>query len=117
MTKCIERLKNSVASMDPPLRVAQSRLKKRLRRPEVELCNDAPHNHLIEEVKELMKMIKQLENKLEDSNTALTELFQNKDRLDNDIRVKKNTIMIDQQKCMSQRKHFPYIIVNTRYFS
>ena len=116
MTKCIERLKNSVASKDPPLRVAQSRLKKRLRRPEVELCNDAPHTHLIEEVRELMEMIKQLENKLEESNTALTELFQNKDKLDNDIKVKKNTVMIDQQMCMSQRKHFPYIIVNTRYF-
>jgi hypothetical protein len=113
MERCIDRLKVAIGSIDPPLKVAQSRLKKRLRRPDVELCNDEPHIHLTNQVKELMEMIRQLENKLADSNTSLADLMKNKERLEQNIRVKKNSLLIDQQKCMALRKHFPFFIVST----
>lgn len=112
MEKNIDRLRNSIAAKAPPLKLAQSRLKKRLRRPEVELCNDEPHRHLTEEVRELMQMIRLLENKLQESDGALADLFKNKERLEQNIRVKKNSIMLDQQRCMSLRKHFPYLVVS-----
>jgi len=112
----IERLKSSIAAKDPPLRVAQTRLKKRTRRPEVEACNDQPHNKLIEEVAEIAQSIKLLEDKLAEANEALSDLLRNKQRLEKDIKVKKNTLLIDQQKCMSMRRSFPYNVVATRYY-
>jgi tektin-3 len=96
--------------------VAQTRLKKRTRRPDVEACNDQPHNKLIEEVAEIAQSIKLLEDKLGEANDALQDLIRNKQRLERDIKVKKNTLLIDQQKCMSLRRSFPYNVVATRYY-
>jgi len=112
----IERLKGNIAAKDPPLRVAQTRLKKRTRRPEVEACNDGPHNKLLEEVTEISQSIKLLEDKLTEGNEALSDLLRNKQRLEKDIKVKKNSLLIDQQKCMSMRRSFPYNVVATRYY-
>jgi len=112
----IERLKSNIAAKDPPLRVAQTRLKKRTRRPEVEACNDGPHNKLLEEVSEISQSIKLLEDKLTEGNEALSDLLRNKQRLEKDIKVKKNSLLIDQQKCMSMRRSFPYNVVATRYY-
>jgi len=112
----LERLKSNIAAKDPPLRVAQTRLKKRTRRPDVEACNDQPHNKLIEEVAEIAGSIKILEDKLNEGQDALGDLLRNKQRLEKDIKVKKNTLLIDQQKCMSMRRSFPYNVVATRYY-
>ena len=38
------------------------------------------------------------------------------EKLESDIKVKKNSLLIDQQKCMSMRRTLPYNIVATRYF-
>ena len=114
MEKCIDRLRLSMAQQDPPLKVAQTRLKKRMRRPDVELCNDGPHCSLIEEVRDILLSIKQLENKLQEANSALTDLVNIKEKLEQNIRVKKNSLLLDQQKCMSMRKHFPFIIPNVK---
>merc|ERR1712083_883676 len=107
----IERLKANIAAKDPPLRVAQTRLKKRTRRPEVEACNDMPHNKLLEEVTEISQSIKLLEDKLTEGNEALSDLLRNKQRLEKDIKVKKNSLLIDHQKCMCMRRSFPYNMV------
>ena len=96
--------------------MAQTRLKKRTRRPDVEACNDQPHIKLIEEVAEIAQSIKWLEDKLGEANDALQDLIRNKQRLERDIKVKKNTLLIDQQKCMSLRRSFPYNVVATRYY-
>ena len=112
----MDRLRAAIASKDPPLKLSQSRLKKRLRRPDVELCNDEAHAHLTVEVRDLLDMIRLLENKLAESNAALDDLLKNRDRLDQNIKVKKNSLMIDQQKCMSMRKHFPYSVVSISNF-
>ena len=116
MERHIERIKNSIAAKDPPLRVAQTRLKKRTRRPEGENCNDGPHCKLLEEVNELMNCIKHMEDKLAESNSALQDLLKNKERLEHNIKVKANSLLIDKQKCMSLRRHFPYNVVTTRFY-
>jgi hypothetical protein len=110
MERHIERIKQNIAAKDPPLRVAQSRLKKRLRRPDVENCNDNAHIQLSEEVRDLHNCIKNLEDKLQEANCSLCELKKNKERLEANIKVKVNTIFIDRQKNMSMRKNFPFKI-------
>ncbi len=116
MEKCIEKIKTAIAAKNPPLKLAQTRLKKRLRRPEVENCNDAPHSKLIEEVSELLESIRLLENKLNEASEALGDLRKNKERLEKDISVKNNSLLIDRQKSMSMRRSFPYNVVSTRYY-
>ena len=116
METYMKRLRNNIAEKDPPLKVAQTRLKKRTRRPEIEHCNDAPHHKLITEVAELENCIKHLTDKLDEANNALQDLIKNKQKIEEDIRVKKNSLLIDQQKCMSLRRSFPYSVVTTRYF-
>lgn len=75
-----------------------------------------PHNKLLEEVAEIAHSIKVLEDKLQEANEALGDLLRNKQRLEKDIKVKKNSLLIDQQKCMSMRRSFPYNVVATRYY-
>ena len=116
MERTIERLKSAISAKDPPLRVAQTRLKKRARRPEVENCNDDPHNKLLEEVADINQMVKNLDDKMEEAREALQDLLKNKEGLDKNVKVKKNSLLIDQQKCMSMRRVFPYQVVSTRYF-
>ena len=116
MEKCIERLKNAMAAQDPPLKLAQTRLKKRLRRPEVELCNDEPHMKLTEGVREILECIKLLENKLQEANTSLADLFKIREKLEQNIKVKKNSLLIDQQKCMAKRKTFPFSVMCNKNF-
>ena len=116
MEKCIKRIRNDIVAKDSPLKVAQTRLKKRARRPEVENCADDPHAKLVEGVNELIHFIKLLESKLEEAKNAHQDLLRNKERLESDMRVKKNSLMLDQQWCMSKRRTFPYNVVSTRYF-
>ena len=111
MERCLNKIKNAIIAQDPPLMMAQTRLKKRNRRPEVENCNDEVHHRLIQGVAELKENIKLLEGKMEESRMASEELSKNKERLDQDIRVKRNSIMVDFQMCMSKRRTFPYNIV------
>ena len=87
-----------------------------LQRPEVEACNDTPHSKLLEEVSELKESIRNLETKLKESEEALSDLNSVKAKLEEDIKVKKNSLLIDQQKCMSMRRTLPYNIVVTRYY-
>merc|ERR1712218_776951 len=88
------RVKSNIQAKESPLKLAETRLAKRSKRPEVEACNDSPHGKLTEEVAELMQNIKQ--------------------KLESDIKVKSNSLLIDQQKCMSMRRTLPYNIVATR---
>jgi phage shock protein A len=67
-------------------------------------------------VAELLESIKLLENKLKEASEALEDLRKNRERLEKDMSVKKNSLLIDQQKCMSMRRSFPYNVVSTRYY-
>ena len=116
MERCLHRLSEALATLDPPLRLAQTRLKKRSLRPDVENCADEVYHFLVDQVKTISKCIKQLEDKKEEAQKALNEVRKNIDRMELDLRAKKNSLLIDQQKCMSMRRSFPYLVVSTRYF-
>ena len=65
---------------------------------------------------ELKESIKLLQLKLKESNESLGEMQSIKQKLESDIKVKSNSLLIDQQKCMSMRRTLPYNIVATRYY-
>ena len=106
----IDQLRSSKRSKQDPLKVAQTRLKKRSHRPDVESCNDPPHERLVDEVAILNDTIILLDQKLTEAEAARLDLLSNRQRLENDSRVKENSLSIDQSKCMTLRMNFPFNI-------
>jgi hypothetical protein len=39
------------------------------------------------------------------------DLLRNKSRLEHDLRIKGNSLAIDKQKCLSNRRSFPYQVL------
>eukprot|EP00090_Calanus_glacialis_P021965 TRINITY_DN33883_c0_g1_i1.p1 TRINITY_DN33883_c0_g1~~TRINITY_DN33883_c0_g1_i1.p1 ORF type:complete len:425 (-),score=140.81 TRINITY_DN33883_c0_g1_i1:132-1406(-) len=106
----IDQISSAKRAKQGPLKVAQTRLKKRSHRPDVESCNDPPHNKLVDEVSTLNDSIVLLDQKLTESEAARLDLLSNRQRLENDARVKENSLTIDQSKCMTLRVNFPFNI-------
>ncbi|XP_006635248.2 tektin-3 [Lepisosteus oculatus] len=103
----IETLKKSIRDKESPLKVAQTRLEERTRRPNVELCRDNPHHRLVSEVREIGDTIQKLKERLRDAEHTLQTLVRTKVSLEHDLSVKANSLFIDQEKCMGMRKSFP----------
>ena len=102
--------------MDSPLKLAQTRLKKRSLRPEIENCADEVYHSLVGQVKIITECIKLLQIKMKEAEAAHMDLKNNMDKMEADLRLKKNSLMIDQQRCMWKRKIFPYNILATQFF-
>ena len=47
---------------------------------------------------------------------VLQDLSETKVKLEEEIKVKANSLKIDQQRCMATRRTFPYNIITTRYY-
>ncbi|XP_051490742.1 tektin-3 [Apus apus] len=103
----IETIRKCIRDHDPALRVAQTRLEKRTRRPDVELCRDNPQLCLVNEVYELDKTIQTLQQQLRDSQDRLQVLVRTRAALEHDLAIKANSLYIDQEKCLGMRKSFP----------
>ncbi|XP_051529625.1 tektin-3-like [Myxocyprinus asiaticus] len=103
----IEALKKTIRDKKNPLKVAQTRLEERTRRPNIELCRDNPHHRLITEVREIEVTIHKLRERLIEAENTLQNLVKTKVTLEHDLSIKANSLFLDQQKCMSLRKSFP----------
>ncbi|KAF7668204.1 hypothetical protein LDENG_00028360 [Lucifuga dentata] len=103
----IESLKKALRDKECPLKVAQTRLEERTRRPNVELCRDNPHHRLVSEVREIEDTIQKLRERLMEAENTLQILVKTKVTLEHDLSVKANSLFLDQEKCMSMRKTFP----------
>ncbi|NXG78490.1 TEKT5 protein, partial [Baryphthengus martii] len=88
------------------LKVAQTRLEGRTKRPNVELCRDAPQFQLVTEVYTLNNTLQTLKQRLQEAYDTLQKLVLNKSKLEHDISVKTNSFCIDKT-CMDMRKVFP----------
>ncbi|XP_035257989.1 tektin-3 [Anguilla anguilla] len=103
----IESLKKAIRDKENPLKVAQTRLDERTRRPNMELCRDNPHHRLVGEVREIEDTIQKLRERLAEAETALQMLVKTKVTLEHDLSVKANSLFLDQEKCMGMRRTFP----------
>uniref|UniRef100_A0A8B9BIQ4 Tektin n=1 Tax=Anser brachyrhynchus TaxID=132585 RepID=A0A8B9BIQ4_9AVES len=103
----IEAIRKAIRDKVPPLKVAQTRLDERTRRPNVELCRDSAQLRLVNEVHELDETIQSLQQRLRDAEDTLQTLVRAKAVLEHDLAVKANSLFIDQEKCMGMRKSFP----------
>ncbi|KAL2078685.1 hypothetical protein ACEWY4_026370 [Coilia grayii] len=103
----IESLKRAIKDKESPLKVAQTRLEERTRRPNVELCRDYPYHRLVGEVREIEDTMLCLRERLMEAEGTLQTLVKAKVALEHDLSIKANSLFLDQEKCMSMRKTFP----------
>ncbi|NXL89777.1 TEKT5 protein, partial [Alectura lathami] len=99
-------LERSIMAKEYPLKVAQTRLEGRNKRPNIELCRDAPQLQLLTEVYTIDHTIGTLKQRLQEARDTLQMLINNKSKLEHEISVKANSFFIDKE-CMDMRKTFP----------
>ncbi|XP_059721771.1 tektin-1 isoform X2 [Haemorhous mexicanus] len=102
--KNIAALKKAIADKEAPVKVAQTRLEARNHRPNVELCYDTVHSSLMNEVQEITKNIQRLKGALAQAQTELKGLSRRQLSLEEEIKVKENTLYIDEVLCMQMRE-------------
>ncbi|XP_066111638.1 tektin-3 [Saccopteryx bilineata] len=103
----VESVKKAIKEKSAFLKVAQTRLDERTRRPNIELCRDMAQLRLVNEVYEVDHTIQTLQQRLRDAENTLQSLVRTKATLEHDLAVKANTLYADQEKCMGMRKSFP----------
>nr|KAF6417417.1 tektin 3 [Molossus molossus] len=103
----IESIKKAIRDKCAFLKVAQTRLDERTRRPNIELCRDMAQLRLVNEVYEVDDTIQTLQRRLREAEDTLQALVHTKATLEHDLAVKANSLYIDQEKCMGMRKSFP----------
>ncbi|XP_049717510.1 tektin-3 isoform X2 [Elephas maximus indicus] len=103
----IESIRKAIRDKSAFLKVAQTRLDERTRRPNIELCRDMAQLRLVNEVYEVDDTIQTLQQRLKDAEDTLQSLVHTKATLEHDLAVKANSLYIDQEKCMGMRKSFP----------
>lgn len=108
--KNIDDLKTAIRDKEDPMKVAQTRLNSRTYRPNVELCRDPVQYALVSEVNEICQSIDALKNQLNQAENSLKDLQDNRMSLEKEISVKKNSIFIDRDKCMTVRTRYPSTI-------
>ncbi|NXY03508.1 TEKT1 protein, partial [Pteruthius melanotis] len=99
----IAAFKKAIADKEGPVKVAQTRLEARNRRPNVELCYDTVQCSLMNEVQEITKNI-QRQDALAQAETELKRLSCRQLSLEEEIKVKENTLYIDEVLCMQMRE-------------
>ncbi|XP_076997938.1 tektin-5 isoform X1 [Tamandua tetradactyla] len=103
----IAMLERSIMAKECPLKVAQTRLECRTRRPNVELCRDIPQFKLVNEVFTIDDTLQTLKLRLRETQDTLQLLVMTKSRLEHELAIKANTLCIDKEKCLGLRKAFP----------
>lgn len=103
MEEDIRRLEEDLRLKRGPLKLAHTRLETRTYRPNVDLCRDKAQYGLTDEVHQLEGIIAALKQKLAQTQDALDALYKHLARIQEDIRVKENTLLQDN-KCLDIRK-------------
>ncbi|XP_062387192.1 tektin-3-like [Sardina pilchardus] len=105
--RTIAELERTINDKKFPLKVAQSRLEERTKRPNMELCKDPPHNMLLSEVQHIQSTVSTLGHRLAEAMALLQQLADTKSVLEQELFVKAHSLFIDQERCMGLRKVFP----------
>lgn len=90
------------------MKVAQTRLDNRNQyRPHVENCRDQAQFALVEEVKTVQDGITAMMASIQEAENAKQDLMQTRHDLEREIMLKRRSIMIDRDRCLYLRSHFP----------
>ncbi|XP_042300905.1 tektin-2-like [Sceloporus undulatus] len=99
----IRRLEEDLRNKVSNLKLAHTRLETRTYRPNMELCRDQAQQGLTDEVHQLEGTIAALKQKLAQSQDALDALYKDLYRIQEDIKIKSNSLSLDN-KCIDGRR-------------
>ncbi|XP_004066201.1 tektin-4 [Oryzias latipes] len=105
--KNIVGLQKAIHLKEAPLRVVQSRLHLRSLRPNMELCRDPAQLSLEAEAAQIETTLNSLKQKLNEARISLSNLEESRMELQKDISCKSQSLFIEGEKCMTQRRHLP----------
>ncbi|XP_028824665.1 tektin-3-like [Denticeps clupeoides] len=104
----IETLKKAIRDKENPLKVAQTRLEERARRPNVELCRDKPTSQVgWRGTLRSRTTIHQLRERLQEAENTLQTLVKTKVALEHDLSIKANSLFLDQEKVHEHAQDVP----------
>jgi len=100
----INDLEKALKDKEGPMMVCETRAHIRQERPNVEYCIDAPHVELRKEVQEIQGSISRLKILHSESQIQMKDLLRQQLTLQEEIKVKDNTIYIDEVCCKAKRE-------------
>ncbi|ESO02100.1 hypothetical protein HELRODRAFT_65637 [Helobdella robusta] len=103
----IETIKRSIKNYEELMKVAQTRLRNRENRPNVELTRDPAQYSLVSEVNELARSLDALIQKTNESESALKDMLDERTLLEKNKLVVEYSIFIDREKCLPHRTRYP----------
>ncbi|XP_022205850.2 tektin-1 [Nilaparvata lugens] len=104
----ITQLEKAIADKEGFMALAHTRLGNRCQRPGIELCSDDVESKLMEEVSDITKLLKNLQQMLAESQASLRYLLSTQVKLEEDINLKTNSLKIDEVDCMTLRLGMDY---------
>lgn len=111
-----EMIQKQLKSKTPLLKLAESRLEKLAGdKHGIETCNDNSPGSIVKQVNKLNESVKLLQDNLATNIQTIDTLVQTKKALEEAIRTKTFSILIDKTKCMSNlRGYFPFRVKTSR---
>lgn len=108
MERNMESLKAAIEDKIGPMKLAQTRLEIRSRRPRQELVRDPVQYKLVGEVSQISDNVEKMQVLLAENENSLKELLCNQLSLEEDISIKANSLFIDIQQCCKLREQLSY---------
>lgn len=108
MERNIESLRAAIEDKIGPMKLAQTRLQIRSRRPRQELVRDPVQYKLVGEVSQISDNVERMQALLAENEKSLKELLCNQLSLEEDISVKANSLTIDKQQCCRLREQLTF---------
>ena len=103
----IDRLTKGMQKLDNCMKVAQTRLDNRNQRSHVENCRDFVQYGLIDEVKTIQDCVSAMLAQIREAEATKSHLMNTRGDLEREIMLKRRAIMLDRDRCMLLRSHFP----------
>lgn len=105
--KLINKLTKGMENLDNSMKVAQTRLDNRNQRPHVENCRDQVQYGLIDEVKAVQDGVTAMLATIGQAEDTKNDLMRMRGELEREIMLKRKSIMVDRDRCLLLRSHFP----------
>lgn len=103
----IDRLTRGMQNLDNCMKVAQTRLDYRNQKPRVENCRDTAQLGLFDEVGTIQNGVTGMLGQIRQAEDNKIRLMSTRAELEREIMLKRRSIMLDRDRCILLRSHFP----------
>lgn len=108
LEKSILDLEEGIKAKEGSLMVCETRMDMRQARPNYEYCVDSPHKQLRAENSQINENISRLVELLHDATVQMKDLKRQQLELQEEIKIKENTIYIDEVCCIAERESISF---------